>query len=156
MSLLLKLLPYIAGVVFIVGCGMYVHHAGVTAGRSQIQTKFDAFVRASDAVVAKQIAKNAADKAAAEKANADTLKDYQRKLSDSAAYGRTLANRLRDYLAQANSGPLPKDDHNPSTLEPGQTPSDTGIGERIGAAFAECRDNADQLDALIHELAPQL
>lgn len=151
-----KLIPYAAGLILLCTFIAVIHHRGVLIGRAQIQAKFDSFLAAQAILVAKD-QKEADDKlAAAETRNAQALKDYQRQLGNSHAYADLLAGRLRDYLQGASAGTVPEGGDQPGAASEPKTPSSTGIGERIGDAIAECRNNEQQLQSLLDELTPQL
>lgn len=156
MSILLKYWPYIAGAFLVIACGTYIHHKGVIAGRAQIQATFDAYVSASDAVVAQQRADNEQKLKDAETTNAQALALLSTQRDNAVTYGRSIAGKLRDYYAQANSSPVPKAGDQPGTDAAPKTPSDTGLTEAVGAVITECFDNEAQLTALQAELAPQL
>lgn len=78
---------------------------------------------------------------------------------DSAAADRDLAQRLLSATAPRSAGPsrsVPKAPGGQSA--PAASPADSGgsLTETLAAAIAECKSNADHLDALIAEIKPQL
>jgi hypothetical protein len=152
----LKILPYaaiaIGGAILLA----FVHHNGVIDGRAQIQAKFDKFVDAQEALTIKAQKEADAQETAAKIANAKILSDYQHQISTSHDYAALLASRLRDALSHTGGSPVPEGEGGQPPAGAGPSPSATGIGERIADALAECRDNANQLDALLFELTPQL
>ena len=154
---LLRFWPYAALLVAIAVFAGVAHHKGYSAGKAEIQTRFSAYIAKSDAIVAKAKQEAEAKEAQVKEANAKILADYQLRLDSSRSYGLSLASRLREYLSAApGSNPVPETPGEPPIADSGETPSDTGIGKTIGAVFAECRDNADQLDALISQVKLQL
>jgi hypothetical protein len=165
-----RLLPYATGLILIISALSYEHHRGYTAGKSVVQARFDAYVKAQEAYVKAQEAyvkaqealvikayqEADAKEAAAKVTNETALADYQRQLANSYTYSNFLKQRLRDAIAQASGRPVPPGSDQPATAGSAPTPSATGIGERIGDAIVECRDNEQQLQSLLDELNPQL
>jgi hypothetical protein len=156
MITLVRLLPYAAGLILIIAALSYEHHRGYTAGKSVVQAQFDAYVKAQEALVIKAYQEADAKEAAAKVTNETALADYQRQLANSYTYSNFLKQRLRDAIASASGRPVPPGSDQPATAGSAPTPSATGIGERIGDAIVECRDNEQQLQSLLDELNPQL
>lgn len=78
---------------------------------------------------------------------------------DSAAADRDLAQRLLNAAASHPTGPghsVPQAPGGQPT--PAASPTDSGgsLTETLAAAIAECQHNANNLDALIAEIKPQL
>lgn len=143
--------------VVVGGVLVYTHHAGVTSGKAEVQAKFDKYAEAVDALASKKAAEATAKEQAAEVANAKTVEQYQAEITKSSLYGADLALRLRRALAQVRSHPVPQSPDQPVAAEPSPEASRSdAIANAVGDAAAECRRNADQLDALIQELTPQL
>lgn len=151
-----KFWPYIAGFIVIGGAGLYIHHQGVLTGRYDIQQKFDAFVKASDARALAQIADNVAKKAAAEKTNAEVLTTLSGQRDRAISAGRRTADKLREYLAQASRSPVPQANDQSGTDDAAAERRIAELGQALGALRSECAQNADQLSALQAELGPQL
>jgi hypothetical protein len=152
----LRLAPYIGALIAVTALLGYTHHKGVVSGRADIQAKFDKFVDAQEALTIKAQKEADAQETAAKIANAKILSDYQHQISTSHDYAALLASRLRDALSHTSGSPVPEGTDQPGTAGTAPTPSVTGIGEAIGDAIAECRDNESQLSALLAELTPQL
>jgi len=119
-------------------------------------TKID-FVEFKATIAAQGAAQALAVKAredAQERANASTIADLQAHLADSDSRGADLARRLRQALAHPS--PLPPAQGIPPVTPASGAGSPDTLTADLGAAFGECYRNADRLDALIHELEPQL
>lgn len=152
----LKFLPYIAGVLFVFGCGTYLYHKGDEHGAARIQVRFDKFVAASDKAAAAQLAQNAADKSKAESNNAQVITRLSGERDSAVADRNVFAGRLRAAIAQASSSPVPQGTDQPGTAPEGQPPSLSALADAIADARTECIDNDNRFDALIDELTPQL
>ena len=153
---LIRILPYACGVAFILGCGIYIYRSGVVTGRAQIQVKFDAFVRASDAVVAKQKVDNEAKRIATESNNAEVLAALSAQRDRAVADRAVFARQLHDYLAKASSSAVPESPSGPAAPTESQSSSLAAIATALVDFRSECIDNANRQDALIDELVPQL
>lgn len=91
-------------------------------------------------------------------ANNAKVIDELTKQRDSAAADADLSKRL--LLAARQNAPshvsVPETGGGPGTPPAGPADSGPNLGETLAAAIGECRHNADQLDALIAEISPQL
>jgi hypothetical protein len=132
------------------------HHRGYVSGVAYETTKFDQYVKQSDLIAAHQDSENAKLATIVQANNAAQINDYKRKLADSTLFGQSVSRQLRLALAKAGGGGVPQGENQPGTSVPG---SEAGVGEiadAVGRTAAECRANADQLDALLNEISPQL
>lgn len=76
---------------------------------------------------------------------------------DRAVSDRDIAERLLlAAKASSRSAAVPQAPDRPGTAPAGPADSGGGLAEALAAAIDECRGNANQLDALIAELKPQL
>lgn len=153
---LIKLLiPLGVLAVLVVGVGL-IHHRGVVAGRAEVQTRFDSYVARSDAIAAKA-EKDARDKEDKAKVlNEKTISDYKLQLASSDAYGQSLSRKLRLAIAKAGGGGVPQGPDQPGAAGPSPQGGLAEIADAVGRTASECRDNDDQLDALIKEISPQV
>lgn len=149
------ILPAVAILSLSVGAA-YLHHKGVVSGRMQVQTKFDSYVHNADALAAKQAVENAAKLAAVKENNDEQISHYKLQLADSTAFGQSVSRQLRNALAKAGSGGMPQGSDKPGVAGSGPQIGVAEIADAVGRTASECRDNADQLDALINEISPQV
>jgi len=149
---------YLIVILALAGVATYYH-----IDRDRVEARWQAKWDARDAGEALAMAKAAEASRAAYEAATKRNQEVEAKLHDTetqrdaALHDADLARRL---LAAAQDGgradPVPQGHDQPGTAEAGPPGRTEGIGERLAAYFAECRANADQLDALLEELLPQL
>jgi hypothetical protein len=139
--------------------GWQVHAFGERAeerGRAEIRDLWQADTLARDAVNAAELARQAADREVQRKANDAILEDYNAKLLAAAGdrdnYFRLL-QRARGEVHSLAAGQA-------TGARIAATAGEAGIAERIDRAVAgvivEARANADQLDAVIAVIKPQV
>src|SRR5258706_16258994 len=156
MTLLLKFWPYIAGAFFVLGCGIYVYHSGEVKGRAEIQAKFSAFVAASDAVAAKQVADNERKRQEAEITNAQALATVSTQRDRAIAAGRATSDKLREYIAKAYSGAVPQAGDQPGVDAAAIDERIRALGSAVGDLRSECAENNSKPIGLQTELRTQL
>lgn len=137
---------------------MTVYDDGKREGANAIQTRWDADKAAITATADAAIAQANKSRDEALEANEAIQNDYTQKLSATAAAGADLAQRLRNAEARlaANRSAPSQASGGQGAPDPGPTASDARLTSLLGNAFAECAANADQLDALIAEVQPQI
>lgn len=165
MTLEIKIILGVVLILALLGGGYFgyrsAYDSGQTAGKAQIQTAWDndkaAITATADAAIA-----------AATKAKEDALanneaisNDYQAQLSAANASASQFAQRLRNAEATiaANRSAMSKAGSGSSLKDPGAPTSSDQLGQLVALVTdlrTECAANADQLDALNKELAPQL
>lgn len=165
LSLLGKYWPYIAILVGGSILGAYAMHKADSVPLSALQAKYSQYV-AQVATENAAAQKAAADVIAAQlkqhqtiEANNDAIITKLQADKASAESDRNIALRLLHSAATANSpgsGGVPEAADQSTAL--GASPADGGttLTSDLAAAIGECRSNADQLDALIAELKPQI
>lgn len=159
--LLARSLPYLLGVLAILGAGWALHHKGYTAGYATSE--------------AKGWQTQALAEQAARKATEDRLATLQTTLANNQKVSHALqdqnaalvADRARTHdlvqrllVAAARSGtprdPMPETGDRPA---PPGTRGETGnesLGSLLTDAADECKRNANRLDALGAQIRPQL
>jgi hypothetical protein len=157
--LLLKYLrywPYVALLAALVGGAIYAHHKGYAAGRAQVKATFDAYKGSVEKAALQAVTEAQAKEHAAQAANEVIENEYQQKLTASAGERDSVFRLLQQARGQVRS------------CSAGQatgaliaaTTGEANIAERVDRAVAgvvaEGRNNADQLDALIAVIKPQL
>ena len=155
MFLYAKFLFPIAIILALVAGAWGIHHDGVKRGKALTQVSFDAYVSKVAEVAALASAKAAEKEKNAKENNANQISDFQRKLADSDAFGKSLSNQLRRAIAKAGSGGVPQGPDQPGAVGSSQEKQLVEIADAVGNTAAECRNNDDQLDALILEIKPQ-
>lgn len=149
-------------VLALIGLGWWLDNRaraqGYAAGAAAVQVKWDVDKAAIMAAAAAAILKAQQDRDEALQANQVIHDTYEAELLAAHTSANSLAQRLREYAANAtaNSGRVPQADRGPGSPAAGTPSGDDRLTELLGAAFAECTQNADQLDALIAQLKPQL
>jgi hypothetical protein len=163
-ALVIRIAVALVGLGFLAGLGFWgyrtVYDAGLTAGRAEIQAKWDADRIAADQKLATIEADNAEKLRQADELNQETVDEYEHKLATVADSVSSYASRLHAVeakLAAAGAGsPVPQAANQPATPP---TPLAIGPGQiesAIGARLAECDVNEAQLSALITEIKPQI
>jgi hypothetical protein len=157
-----KLLGFIVGAVLLLAAVFFgfraVYDAGDKSGAARIQLQWDQdkadIQRLSDAAIA-NVTK---ERDAALQANEVAQNGYQAELSAANASAADFARRLRSAEARlaASSGSVPQASGGQQSADPSSQAGDVRLTNALGAALAECSENAAQLDALIVELKPQL
>lgn len=163
-----RLWLYAGALAVLVAGAFLAHHLVWKAGHDACEAEWRARwddrdlkeLRATDAALLQQRAESEAiakhnqeisDALAAKTADADAAR------RDAALARRLLAAATGG--AAPGGGAVPQAAGQPGTAAPGQAGGDAGAGPLPGlvaAAFTECRANADALDALNAQLAPQL
>jgi len=144
-----------------------IYDAGLTAGRAEIQTKWDADKIATQKLADAAQASNALKLEAAAKFNQETIDAFDQKLTTALADAHDYAVRLYNaetHLA-AGSHPVPGPAGvagAPAAAAPsgqgsvGIGPEPSGLDSTLGARLTECDANESQLSALQAEIVPQL
>jgi hypothetical protein len=154
-----KLAPYLAILAFLVSGAFWIdrhrHSEDMVSHRAYVEARDLAETKAADAALARQ-------KAEGDMADALNVKILE-KLNDretelaGVTRDRDLARRLlAKAVTTAASNPLPAAQGQPGAPVASGAQGDASLGSLLGDAFGECRRNADRLDALIAEIAPQL
>lgn len=162
MSLQIKAIAILLALVVLVGgffgYGAWRESVGKKNGANRIQVAWDADKAKIQAVTDAAIAQATAQKDMALQANEVIANDYQTQLSAAVADADSLAERLRNAEARlaAHSDTAAKAGDQPGITETGPQASHGELTNAVARVFAECTENADQLDALIAEIRPQL
>jgi len=158
-----KLLPYLAGLILLIGAYGYGHHNGKASSEAAWQARWDARNISEAKAAAAATAANQAALNEAQRHNDDILAKLNDRTAEVAAVARDrdLARRLlrAANAAGAPGGAVPEAGHQPGIAAPGGSGGDAGAGPLLGLvadALTECRVNADRLDALQDEIRPQL
>lgn len=165
MTALLPILRMIWPYVLCAGIASYLSHRWEQTRYDALQAKFSAYqtqVAQADEK-AQQSARDALQaqiqtRLQTEANNGKVIAQLQAE-RDRAVSDRDIAQRLliaAKAPAASSGGQLPKAPDRPTP--PAASPQDSGgsLTEALAAAIDECRSNADQLDALIAEIRPQL
>lgn len=135
--------------------------SGLTAGKAEVQTEWDA-----DKINIQKVADVAI--ASAMKQRDDAIENnqvihdqYEKQVAGISANAADFARRLRNAEAIITAGgrSTGKADSGPAPATAGQTSSADQFGRLLTLItdfHTECQANADQLDALIAEIKPQL
>lgn len=139
-----------------------------SAGQAEVQARWDADELAEKSTADEQIRANQAAEAAAAARNKEIADAHAKELAAAAADTDRLRRLLASARAAATGSSAPAQgagepraaDASPPGESPGAGGAPAGSLERIDAAIAdaltEARQNADQLDALLAEIRPQL
>lgn len=146
------------GIGAVLGYGHYRYEAGDKVGSDRVQVTLDAFKADVQATADKAIAQATKDRDTALEANSVIKDQYETQVFSANAAAQQLANRLRNAEARlATSGSTPaKAGSGQSAAPAGPPPSNDRLTDLLGRTFEQCSQNADQLDALIAEIKPQL
>ena len=154
-----KLLPYLAGLILLIGAYGYGHHNGKASSEAAWQARWQARDAADTKARDAELARQKAQQDATEARNAEILEKLNDKSKEAAA-ARADADLARRLLARATrpsaGGDLPKAEGGPPAPAAGGAAGNEGLAGLLGDALGECRRNADRLDALIEEITPQL
>lgn len=164
--LLLRCLPWIAGVLAVFGAGTYTgYHLNPWQGRYTSLQASDAIERAhgEEAVRQALTAQLAQEQAVTRNNQAAMVTLANQNAQTAADRDATVArvHRLEQLLGAAAarpapSGNLPKAPGGQATPVAGGDPSADEIGELLIAARDEAKRNATRLNALVAEIEPQL
>jgi hypothetical protein len=162
MSLAIRILLLVVGAGALIGFGAFgyraIYDAGLTAGRAEIQAKWDADRLETQKLADAAEAKNAADLAATLKLDQETIDGFKAEAAAAAAHAADYARRLHDAENRLRAGgsSLPQGRGQPGVAQPPQAPSQGRFDAAVGARLAECDANEAQLSALQAELLPQI
>ena len=140
------------------GSYLYGEHASTTAWEARWAARESDYAKAA----AQAKAQNAADLRAANARNQEILDAFHKVADDrdAARADADLAHRLLDAARSASGGgSVPEAGHQSGTPPaggPGGAAPAPDLSRELAAVFDECVRNADQLDALIGEIKPQL
>ncbi len=125
-------------------------------GRTAVQAKWDEETRVRAEIASQAKAQAAATEEAARARNEEIIRDYEARIAAGAADTARLGRLLSDARKAARAGGGAE-----AAGQPGAPPAcppgeDGSIDAAIAAALIEARANADQLDALLAQIKPQL
>jgi DNA-directed RNA polymerase subunit F len=129
------------------------------AGKNKIQAEFTQYKLTAAQEAATAIAAVNKERDDALTSNEAIALDYQNKLSTVAASATVFAQRLRNAEATIARNTVPKagsGQPTTATISPSSADQLGKLAQLTADLHAECVANADQLDALIAELKPQL
>lgn len=160
-ALLLRLLPFLAAA----GAGGFAWHEVDTIRYTRLQAQYSAYQTqvAQEHTQAEKAAREAEEdqeqqRSIVEVNNGRVMQELQHQLADTQS-DLFFARRLLNAQSKAGS---PTSTQLPETSDrqtaPGASPASgrPSLETLAAAAIGECEHNADQLDALIKELTPQL
>jgi hypothetical protein len=162
-ALLIKIAPWLAGVLVIFGAGTYTgYHVNPWQGRYTSLRAADAIERAhGEEAIRQALTAQLAQAQATSKNNADSLERLAHENAQIVAdrdANMLLARRL--LAGQARPPPanrsLPKATDQPSASGAGGTGQDESVAGLLVDTADECERNADRLDTLIAQIRPQL
>lgn len=145
-----------------VGWAFYAtYHAGKKAGSDAIQKLWDEDKAKIQATADAAIAQATKDKETAIAANEVIANDYQAQLLAANASAAQFAQRLRnaEAIIAAGGGSSAKAPDKPGSVNPGSPAVAELLGQLVTLVTdlrTDCKADADQLDALIAQLKPQL
>jgi hypothetical protein len=162
MTLEIKAILALVLLLGLVGFGFWgyrsAYGSGQTAGKAEVQGAWDRDKAAIQALTTDAIAQAMKDKDAALIANEGVRHDLQTQVDSARAIAGNLAQRLRIATARSasNSGPVSQAGPRQGAATTVPASSNDAITVAIANALTECAVNADNHDALIKELTPQL
>jgi DNA primase len=130
------------------------HHSVYNAGKAEVQAAWDKDKAGRQAIVDAAVKQQQERDDAIIQANAKDLDKYRAVVADAASAGLALARRLRDAERRqhAAESALSEINSRPGAAAPGADSGDGPLTIAVGAALAECTDNAAQLNALSAEV----
>jgi hypothetical protein len=161
-----RLAAWAIGAAALAGGGAYLAHRWDATTLAQLRSQFDGYkVQVAQADAAAQAAARNALQVQitksqdAETNNAKIIADLTAQ-RDTAAADRDFAQRLLAAAAQAKptaaGGAVSETTDQPAAAVASGAPGDGSLAALIGDAAGECVRNAQRLDALQREIAPQL
>ena len=129
---------------------------------AEVQARWDADELAEKAVADAATLKNQLEDAADEARNTQVAAQYESRVAAATADNARLARLLRQATASAGASRAAQGPDQPGAAPTGPQGSDEppaaglGIEQLIADALTEARQNADQLDAVLAELTPQM
>ncbi len=163
-ALLLKLAPWLAGAALIFGGGWYAGGLQPKAALARLQAA-DWQAKAQGEAAARKAVEDQLAKAQATSANNSTviekLQNENAQIASDHDATLTRVRRLEQLLVLASrsssgSDHLPKTGSGQGTPAAGDPPGTPPIEGLLVAAATECEQTANQLNALISEIEPQL
>jgi type II secretory pathway component GspD/PulD (secretin) len=160
-----KLLLYLGGaIIALIGVMLVsdrLYKAGVGAGRAEIQVQWDKDKAAIQKTADAALAAATKEKEDALETNRVIHDQYEAQLANTSANAADVLKRLRsaEGILAASRGDLSKTNSGQGSSATGSTGSADQLGTLVGLTadlHSDCTKNADQLDALIKELKPQL
>lgn len=161
--LLLRYLPWLAGVLVVFGAGSYAGwHANPWHGRYTSVLAADAKERLlGEAAVRKALQGQLEQAQATSTNNAKVIHDLQTQNATIGADRDHTNELVKRLLARAaRSGPaggsVPETPDQRGTAPAGRAAGDDSVASLLGDTADECQRNAQRLDALIAQITPQL
>lgn len=160
MTLYLRLGAYLAAVLLCVGIGWHLGSLGPKRDLAALQAQ-DWEAKAQATQVALSAVQAQLKQEQTTSANNSTviqgLQNDNAKITAGWASDRTLVQRLLNNASRPSSGGVvPKAPSGQATPTASPNPGDGSTASLFANAAIECQRNADQLNALIAEIAPQL
>ena len=163
-ALLLKLSPYLAAAALIFGGGWYAGGLQPKAALARLQDADWQAKAQGEEAARKAVQAQLAQSRALSANNAQTVEKLSAQNAQIAAdHDAALArvHRLEQLLVVASRPTAPRADvsqagSGPRVASAGDTPGTTRAEELLVAASGECEQTANQLNALIAEIRPQL
>lgn len=161
--LLLRYLPWIAGVIVVFGAGTWTgYHVNPWKGHYTSLQLADAKERADGMeAVRKALSAQLAQAQATSQNNADSLvrlANENAQITADRDHTNDLVKRLlaRQARPAAAGSPVPASNGQPGTLDASPADGDASLANLLGNAHDECERNANQLDQLIAQVMPQV
>lgn len=159
-----RLIAYGVGALLVLGllfAGFRaIYDAGDNAGQEKVQLLWDQDKALIQKEADRAVAKATQERDTALQANEVISNDYQARIDAANSNAANFASRLRNALAATtNRGSTDKTADNPEVIAARTAAVAQQLGQVVGLTaglYADCKANADQLDALISEIRPQL
>lgn len=151
---------YVIVAVLMVCTGLWVYWHGRSVGdergAARVQRLWDRNLAEIAALAERQRQDNAATLKAAQDRNKGIIDDYEKRIADSDNHRIRLERLLYNARLAADRSRAEKDSDQPGAAEARAQAILERVDQLLGSALADAKLNADQLDALIAEIEPQL